>query len=168
MEDIRKTKFYPIFGFMGYIVGAINIYLFFLLTTTGRFSWLFYFVFSLLIVLVNLLISSLTYMYIDIQRKNLSSGRDIFLFYGESLYVSLFLLPLAYLKILGFITIAQLILTFFFIIISIWLYRVISIKKTFQIGFMNATIAAFFPHMFFMAVIFVLVFFLILAVYVFL
>ncbi len=168
MEEIRKTKFYPTFAFLGYVIGCLNIYLFFLLSTRGRFSVFFYFIFLLGVVLMSFLLSSLTYMYLEMQKKNSINGNEIFLFYGESLYASLFLIPLAYLRISKFIGDVGSVLVFLLIIISIWLWRIILIKRKTQISFINAFVAAFFPHMFFMTAILVGLFFLIFLVYVFL
>ncbi len=168
MEEIRKTKLYPAFAFLGYVIGCLNIYLFFLLSTRGIFSVFFYFFFFLLVVLVNFLLSSLTYMYLEMQKKNSISGSEIFLFYGESLYISFFLIPLAYLRISGFIANAGAVLVFLLTIISMWLWRIILIKRKTQIGFINAFVAAFFPHIFFGTAVLIVLFFLIFSVYVFL
>lgn len=138
-------------GFLGYLIGSLNIYLFFSLIFNFNFSWFFYILFFIFVVFFNLLFSSLTYMYIDLQKNERLDlkAKDVFLFYGSSIYLTLFLLPLAYFKISGLITSLTALFVFILIFIFVWLYRIIKIKKTANFSFLNAVFSAFFPHIFF-------------------
>lgn len=140
-----------IHGFLGYLVGSLNIYLFFALLFNFNFSLFFYFLFFVFLVFTNIILSSLTYMYIDFQKsENLNlRAKDLFLYYGSSINLTLFLLPLAYFKIYGFLTSFSTFIVFILVCFLVWFYRIIKIKKIVQVSFLNAVFTAFFPHIFF-------------------
>lgn len=137
--------------FLGYAVGALNIYLFFGLIFYFSFSWFFFFLFFILLVFLNIIYSSLTYLYIDFQKGEFLNLRatDLFLLYGRSIYLTILLLPLAYFKIYGLINSVTTFFIFVFILFSVWVYRILSIRKSTNLSFLNLTLGVFFPHIFF-------------------
>ncbi|MCX7905282.1 MAG: hypothetical protein N2446_01105 [Elusimicrobiales bacterium] len=168
MSGFRETNLYNFFSILGYFVGVLNIYLFFSLLLNLNFSWLFFILVFFLVILVSFVFSSITYMYIDMQKKEVTvRGKMIFNFYGESFYITLFLLPFAYLKVIDLTSMLSAIVFFVFTLLSVWLYRVFMIKKITGLNFFNSFIAVFFPHIFFSFSFFSLVFFLVFITYAF-
>lgn len=159
MEDIRTSKFYNFFSLFGYIVGSLNIYLFFTIVLNFSFNIFVYLVFSFIFIAVNFVLSAMTYMYIDMQNDVPIRGKAVFSVYGESAYISLFLLPFAYFKLAGFIDGLTIIGLLFATFLSVWIYRILMIKRYTRFGFFNSMIAAFFPHIFFFIIMFVFIIF---------
>lgn len=156
MISIKDFKYYNTFAFLGYVFGSFNLFLFILITYGISFDFFIYVAFMILFVSVNFVLSSITAMYIDMQRKTNVNGSEIFYLYGESGYLSFFLIPFAYFGMLkGFNGIE--VLGFFIVAFCVWLYRVFGIKKKTGFSFLNSFVSVFFPHIIFSTFISVLV-----------
>lgn len=149
MELIRNSSFYRFFSLAGYALGVLNIYISVLLVTNASFSLFFYILLVFGLMLFNFLLSSLTYMYLDIQKDFKIRGTDIFMLYGESLYILFFLIPVVYFSISKIISLKQTLVFISIIIFTMIIYRIYAIKKRTGIGYMNCVVAFFFPHIFF-------------------
>ena len=156
MEDLRKTKGYNFFAFSGYVIASFNLFLFFLFLFRIGFDLFMFVSFMLLFIMANFILSSITAMYIDFQKDGIIKASDVFYLYGESAYLSLFLIPSVYLGTLKTFRGID-IFAIFFVGLSVWLYRVFMIKKKTGFGFINSLVAVFFPHIILLTSLFIII-----------
>lgn len=149
MDYAKYWRSLGFWSFLGYLFAGFNICLFFVMIFEVRFSLVFFVLLVSFMVCGNLILSSLTSLYLDLQTNSSPRAKELFYLYGISTYLSFFLPPVAFLKMGGFLKGVTALAIFFLVGFFVWLYRILMIRRYTRLNLLNSAFATFFPHFIF-------------------